>query len=103
MLSRSLVGSWDLFFREDRSESGELRVDPGLGANPTGLLIYDSTGHFSAQFMKRDRQLEEGAGGESTRSGLNNSRSVGGYDAYFGRYMVDDSAGIVTQTLEGAL
>ena len=32
-----------------------------------------------------------------------NSRAVGGYDAYFGTYTVDDAAGTVTQRLEGAL
>ena len=33
----------------------------------------------------------------------NNSTAVGGYDAYFGTYSVDDSTNIVTQTLVGAL
>jgi len=28
---------------------------------------------------------------------------VGGYDAYFGRYSVDETTGEVTQTLDGAL
>lgn len=39
----------------------------------------------------------------SSPSAPNNSQAVGGYDAYFGRYTVDDAAGTVTQRLVGAL
>jgi hypothetical protein len=46
--------------------------------------MYDPTGHFAVQFMRRDRR-----------------DSSGGYDAYFGKYAVAD--GTVTQELEGAL
>jgi hypothetical protein len=52
--------------------------------------------------MKRDRSggalIEDPIAG-----GANNSRARGGYDAYFGTYEVDDSAGTVTQRLLGAL
>lgn len=36
----------------DDTGSGELRVDPGLGAEPRGLLVYDASGRFSDQFMR---------------------------------------------------
>jgi lipocalin-like protein len=36
-------------------------------------------------------------------AGPNNSRAVGGYDAYFGTYSVDDGQGTVTQRLLGSL
>jgi hypothetical protein len=101
-LATSLVGSWQLVFREDRTESGALHPDSALGADPVGLLVYDASGHFAAQFMKRDRGSEAG-GADPAASGQNNSRAIGGYDAYFGRYTVDEAAGVVTQTLEGAL
>lgn len=102
--AQSLVGCWELFRREDRSAAGELRVDPGLGADPTGLLVYDASGRFSAQFMRRDRSAGESVPTGGMRSGgHNNTRSVGGYDAYFGTYVVDEATHMVTQTLEGAL
>lgn len=101
-LAASLVGTWNLFFREDRTEAGELHPDPSLGAEPIGLLVYDSGGHFSAQFMKRDRTSGERTP-EPQTAGRNNSRAMGGYDAYFGRYSVDDATGEVTQVLDGAL
>jgi hypothetical protein len=50
--------------------------------------------------MKRDRSavVADGPSG-----GKNNSRAQGGYDAYFGTYIVDDAASAVTQRLLGAL
>ena len=87
--------------RIDRTSTGDERVDPALGDDPIALLIYDSSGHFAAQFMKRDR-----SGGTATSVAVaaqNNSRAQGGYDAYFGVYTTDDDNNTVTQTLTGAL
>jgi hypothetical protein len=101
-LSKTLVGSWELLSREDMTAAGERRIDPALGADPIALLIYDGAGHFAAQFMKRDRSNAA----ESPRpaaAGPNNSRTIGGYDAYFGSYSVNDADGTVTQVLLGAL
>jgi hypothetical protein len=87
--------------REDRTAAGERRIDPGLGADPVALLVFDSAGNFAAQFMKRDR-----AGGDiavTARAGANNSSAVNGYDAYFGKYAVDEGSGSVRTTLEGSL
>jgi hypothetical protein len=100
-LSQSLAGTWELMSRQDRTLDGQLRIDPALGPDPVALLIYDRNGHFAAQFMKTDRGpgVEIGVAG----AGPNNSRAIGGYDAYFGTYEVDDAEGTVTQCLLGAL
>lgn len=100
-LSVALVGTWELRSREDRTDTGERRIDPALGADPIALLVYDAHGRFTAQFMKRDRS--EPAPEAAAAAGPNNSRARGGYDAYFGTYTVDDAAGTVTQRLTGAL
>jgi Lipocalin-like domain len=100
-LASKLVGSWRLVSRADRTPAGERRIDPGLGADPLALLVYDPAGNFSAQFMNRDRA--GGATAASAAPGSNNSVAVGGYDAYFGTYTVDEVAGTVTQHLIGAL
>ena len=72
-------------------------------ATPSGLLVYDSAGHFCAQFMKRDRIVDAALATASVPAGRNNSRAIDGYDAYFGRYTVDESTHTVTQILDGAL
>lgn len=99
-LSATLPGTWELISRIDVTDAGERRVEPSLGEDPIALLIYDRAGHFAAQFMKRDRSavVDDGAPG-----GQNNSRAIGGYDAYFGSYTIDDDAGTVTQRLDAAL
>ena len=98
-----LVGTWQLFLREDRTESGVLHPDPSLGEKPIGLLVYDAGGRFSAQFMKQDRSDESLAADAGEISGHNNSRAMNGYDAYFGSYTVEEDTHLVTQILEGAL
>ena len=99
-LSATLPGTWQLQSRVDVTASGERRLEPSLGEDPVALLIYDRSGHFAAQFMRRDRSavIPDGPGGAK-----NNSRARGGYDAYFGTYTIDDERATVTQTLLAAL
>jgi len=99
-LSATLPGTWQLLSRIDLTASGERRAEPSLGEDPLALLIYDASGNFAAQFMRRDRSQ---AVPEGPSEAKNNSRAQGGYDAYFGTYTVDDEAGSVTQRLLGAL
>jgi hypothetical protein len=99
-LSATLPGTWQLLSRIDITAAGERRPEPSLGEDPVALLIYDRSGHFAAQFMRRDRSVVVA---DAAGSGSNNSRARDGYDAYFGTYSVDDRAGTVTQQLQGAL
>lgn len=99
-LSEALPGTWELLSRIDVTAKGERRVEPSLGEDPVAWLIYDRSGHFAAQFMRRDRS---GPIPDGPVSASNNSRAVGGYDAYFGTYTIDDATGTVTQRLIGSL
>jgi hypothetical protein len=99
-LSADLMGTWWLESRVDVGPDGSRHPDPLLGEDPVALLVYDDTGHFAAQFMKRDRS---GRVETATAAGANNTLAQGGYDAYFGTYRVDDAAGEVTQELLGSL
>ncbi len=100
-LSTTLTGTWELRSRLDYGPSGDERFEPSLGSDPIAPLIYDGRGHFAAQFMKRDRSDPSDSG--LGPGGGNNSRVVGGYDAYFGTYTVDDERATVTQRLTAAL
>ena len=99
-LSATLPGTWQLLSRIDVTDSGERRLEPSLGEDPHALLIYDRSGNFAAQFMRRDRSVDVPDGPSGAR---NNSRAQGGYDAYFGIYTIDDEKSAVTQRLTGAL
>src|SRR4029453_4495152 len=54
-LSATLPGTWRLVPPLDRNAAGEVVPEPSLGSDPLALLIYDRSGHFAVQFMKRDR------------------------------------------------
>jgi hypothetical protein len=99
-LSTALPGTWQLVSRFDVTASGERWIEPSLGEDPVALLIYDRAGHFAAQFMKRDRSSIPS---ETATVGMNNTRAMDGYDAYFGTYTIDDQTHSVTQRLLGSL
>jgi hypothetical protein len=94
-----MLGLWRLLSRQDHDESGTRHIDPIMGPSPGGLLCFGPT-HFAAQFMNPDRSA---AGATPVGSGPNNSGAVNGYDAYFGTYTIDATAGTVTVQLQGAL
>jgi hypothetical protein len=97
-----LVGTWRLISRVVKLEDGTAVQDPGLGKTPTGYLIYDSSGHMAAQLMRPDRPTAIDCG-TSGPAPSDNSQSVNGYDAYFGRYTIDETSHTVTHHLEGGL
>ena len=100
-LAQKLIGTWSLRSREDYNAAGERRPEPSLGSDPIALLYFDGGGNFAAQFMKRDRSS---APPEDAVSALpNNSRARGGYDGYFGTYVVDETTGVVSTLLLAAL
>jgi len=99
-LGTAMLGLWKLKSRIDLDSSGIRRIDPALGPDPLGVLAF-APGYFAAQFMRRDR--ESVAPAADVSASLNNSAAVGGYDAYFGTYVLDAAAGTIRTTLEGSI
>ena len=99
-LGHDLVGTWRLISRIDRDALGKIVDEPTLGSDPAALLFFDGAGNFAAQFMKRDRSA---AVVSPVFTADNNTAAIGGYDAYFGTYEVDETSGEVRTTLVGAL
>jgi hypothetical protein len=99
-LAGDIQGVWWLLSREDWTASGALRIDPVLGADPIGILAY-AKNKFTAQFMKRDRTND--TANETFTAGQNNTAAMGGYDAYFGNYAVDEETGQVSHTIAGSI
>lgn len=96
-----LVGTWQLVSRETRDAAGQVIAEPSLGSDPLGYIMYDAQGHIAVQLMARNRPTDACA--TTAEADTNNIAHIGGYDAYFGRYQVDQTAGTVTHTLEGAI
>lgn len=96
-----IVGAWQLESRTVRTAGGDTLIDPVLGQQPIGRLFYDASGYMMLQMMRRDR-----TGPISTPSNPRdraNPRAVLGYDAYFGRFTVNEAEGTITHHVEGSL
>ena len=102
MLSKLIVGTWEVVTRIDRTQDGTEVEESSLGTDPIALIMFDASGRFAAQFMKRSAVAVWETSAVS-RAAPNNSRAVNGYDSYFGTYKVDDEKTLVTLTLTGAL
>ena len=84
----ALIGAWHL-----------VRIDvPGSGGNmtaslqPKGMLIYTSDGHVSVQLMY-----------PKSAASVDNEYVLGGYEASFGSYVVDEAKHLVTHHVEGSI
>ena len=103
----SLVGSWEVVSRLDRTVDGRTLDEPSLGSDPIALLIYDSAGHVSAQLMRRTSRSPQAILTSPPQSpataASNNSAAINGYDAYFGTYVVDIRSHTVTHHFIAAL
>jgi len=96
----ALVGAWHLVSFESRTTGGEIRHP--LGRAPTGQLIYDADGHMSAHLM--DPERPRFAAGDLTQGSDAEVRAaMAGYIAYYGTYTLEQSRGVVTHHVQGAL
>jgi hypothetical protein len=96
-----MLGSWELQSRTVARAEGGTIADPVLGAQPIGRLFYDASGHMALQMMRQGRT---GAiSSPETSDGARSARVVLGYDAYFGTFTVDETAGTVTHHVESSL
>lgn len=82
----ALIGAWHL-----------VRIDvPGADVTaspqPKGMLVYTSDGHMSVQLMY-PRSAEP----------ADNEYVLGGYEASFGSYFVDEAKHMVTHHVEGSI
>lgn len=92
-----LVGNWNLESYDAIAPDGTRSLPFG---HAVGRLSYDEHGHMSGQVMRPDRAaVNVGREGEAQTV----RAAYIGYIAYFGKYAVDDEAGVVTHHVRGAL
>ena len=99
--AQRIVGMWQLMTRTVQRADGTTIVDPVLGEKPSGRLVYDASGAMMLQMMRTGRKDAISTPANSRDKA--NPRVVLGYDSYFGRYTIDESAGTVTHHVEGSL
>lgn len=98
--TRDLIGTWKLLAFEDRPANGPVKYP--YGETPTGLLIYDSTGHMAIQIMRLPHP-KVASGSEDDVTEKEKLALFDSYEAYFGKYKVDWTKHVVTHIVEGDL
>lgn len=84
----ALIGAWHLVRMDVAGPDGKIAAGPP----PSGMLIYTSDGHMSVQLMYP----------EASRA-ANNEYVLGGYEASFGSYDVDEAKHLVTHHVQGSI
>lgn len=90
----SFVGTWLLESQDTVSPDGS-RV-PSRGENPAGIIMYDANGYMAVQLMRTDEHARDYTDLSDFRTAMD------GFHAYFGRYEVDEAAGIVRHFVMGS-
>jgi lipocalin-like protein len=96
-----LAGAWQLESRTVRRADGSVVADAVLGERPPGRLFYDASGVMALQMMRTGRKAAIVA--PANPRDKENPRVVLGYDAYFGRFTIDERAGTITHHVDGSL
>jgi hypothetical protein len=98
----AVVGTWKLISIERVIGENISRPDYWMGSNPTGVIIYDSTGYMSVQLMRDSRPNFE-SGDRWITSSEEKKVAFEGYYAYFGTYEVNEKEGFVLHHVQGSL
>jgi len=101
MEADKFIGAWRLVSAEFRTADGAIAESP-YGSEPQGLLIYDALGTMSAQLSQSGRRpfavADRMAGSaEEIKSAFES------YQAYYGRFTVDEREHVVTHTVMQSL
>lgn len=98
-IARKFVGAWRLV-----SIEGNPQALPNMYDRPTGQLMYDASGHMSAQIVARADRKPFAPYNQGRRNATTEEKAAAfdSYTAYFGTYTVDAKARTVTHHLEGS-
>jgi hypothetical protein len=101
MEADKFVGAWRLVSTDYQTEDGKPAESP-YGPEPQGMLMYDAQGSMSAQLANKDRKPFAVA--DRMRGTPEEIKAAfETYQAYFGRYKVDEREHVVIHTVTQAL
>ena len=97
MEADKFIGAWRLVSAEFRAEDGTIAESP-YGPEPQGLLMYDAQGSMAAQLAQKSRTpfaVSDRMAGTASEI----KAAFESYQAYYGRYKVDERERVVTHTV----
>lgn len=93
-MQKEFVGSWKLISIEaPPGRNGQ--ANPG---KPSGIIMFDATGHMSVQLTRGDRATFAGGGTAEERA-----QAYASYTAYYGTYTFEPENHVVIYHLENSL
>jgi Lipocalin-like domain len=96
-LKDQLVGAWTLVSASSKLPDGS----PVWGANPIGLIVFTSSGHYSTQLMRSD--LPKYASNNRAKGTAEEYKTIAmGSVANFGTYSVDEANKTFTISYDGS-
>jgi hypothetical protein len=99
-MANPLLGTWRLVRFEARGSDGKTLYP--FGTKPFGRLFYDATGNMCIQVFNPDRPRF--STDDKSKGSMEEIKAAwDGFDAYVGKYQVNEKEGIVEHHLEGAL
>lgn len=99
-MANPLAGTWKLVNFEARGSDGNASYP--FGISPFGRLFYDQSGNMSIQVL--DPHRPQFFSDDKSKGSAHEIKSAwDGFEAYVGKYVVNDKDGIVEHRLEGAL
>ena len=101
MEADKFIGAWRLVSADFHADDGAPAESP-YGSEPEGLLIYDAQGMMSAQLAQKGRKpfaIADRMAGTPDEI----KAAFEGYQAYYGRYKIDEREHVVTHTVTQAL
>jgi hypothetical protein len=91
-LQKKFVGSWRLVSIEGLNQI--------VKGKPSGIIMYDNTGHMSVQVTLGDKPVFPALGAKATEH--EKAAAFDNYIAYYGTYTFEPENGIVIHHLEGS-
>jgi len=97
-IANKLVGTWKLVSIHDHNPNSPYRE-----YNPTGYIIYGSTGKMAVQITRRSDRARFAEQEIAKATTDEKAAAFDSYAAYYGTYTINETAGTITHHLEGSL
>jgi hypothetical protein len=99
-VSRRLVGTWRAVSSEETFKDGRKRPDSVMGPHGRAFLIYAADGHMCVELMNPDRPAWKDRDKPTNEE---KASSYDGFEAYCGRYEVNEATHTIVHLPEVAL
>ncbi len=96
-MAEKIIGTWRLISIEDHRTNR-----PENEFNPTGYIMYDSTGHMAVQITRHSDRAKFASEDIANVTTQEKAAAFSSYAAYYGTYTVNEAERTITHHVEGS-